>query len=118
MTAPGDALEGEILQLYQVPGIGANYLNTYGEVNIQALVDKYRSLAPDGMERMLELVVGFSTSPDLASSFVSVGVLHALGREREVEEAYRWAEGREDGPTIISHFDIGISIARHFTRPA
>lgn len=118
MTAPDEELEREILHLYQEPGIGASYQNTYGEVNIQALVDKYRSLPPEGMGRMLEMVVDFSTSPDLAASFVSVGVLHALGRAGEVEQAYRWAESREDGRSIISHFDIGVSIARYFIPPA
>ncbi|UCD12057.1 MAG: hypothetical protein JSU88_02940 [Nitrospinaceae bacterium] len=118
MTDSPDALESEILHLYQEPGIGASYHNTYGEVNIQALVDKYRSLPPEGMERMLEMVIGFSTSPDLSSSFVSVGVLHALGRIREVDMAYRWAENREDGQRITSHFDIGVSIAKHFSGPA
>jgi len=117
MTAPGEVLESEILRLYQEPGIGASYQNTYGEVNIQTLVGKYRSLPPAERERMLEMVIGFSTSPDLAASFVSVGVLHALGKTCEVDQAYRWAENQQDGRSIASHFDIGVSIAQHFSPP-
>jgi hypothetical protein len=37
---------------------------------------------------MRDLVISYSKSPDLATSFVSVGVLHALGMSQEVDAAY------------------------------
>lgn len=110
-----NSLEEEILHLYQEPGIGASYSNTYGEENIQSLVEKYRSLKGENMQDMLEMVVRFSQSSDLATCFVSVGVLHALGKNEDVQEAYRWAETQEDQARIISHFDIGKSVADYFT---
>ncbi|MBC8287959.1 MAG: hypothetical protein H8E42_10855 [Nitrospinae bacterium] len=109
------SLEEEILHLYQEPGIGASYSNTYGEENIQSLVGKYRSLKDESMQEMLEMVVRFSQSSDLATCFVSVGVLHALGKNEDVQEAYRWAETQEGSARIISHFDIGKSVADYFT---
>ncbi len=109
-----NSLEEEILHLYQEPGIGASYTNTYGEENIQRLVGKYRSLKDEGMEEMLEMVIRFSQSSDLATCFVSVGVLHALGKNEDVEKAYEWAETQEDKARIISHFDIGKSVADYF----
>ena len=45
---------------------------------------------------MQGLIVSYSKSPDLATSFVSVGVLHALGMSDEVEEAYLWAKELDD----------------------
>ena len=74
------SLEEEILHLYEVPGIGASYTNTYGEENIQGLVKKYRGLKDESLQEMLEIVIRFSQSSDLATCFVSVGVLHALGK--------------------------------------
>jgi len=50
----------------------------------------------------------------LATCFISVGVLHALGKSEEVQEAYRWAKTQEDSSRIISHFDIGKSVADYF----
>ncbi|MEE9259083.1 MAG: hypothetical protein V3U37_06035 [Nitrospinaceae bacterium] len=114
MDGPETPLEEEVLALYREPVIGATYTNTYGEENIKNLVDKYHGLNENRMKEMLELVVRYSQSQDLGSSFISVGVLHALGRRQEVEEAYRWAGGQEDEKSITSHFDIGISIAEHF----
>ena len=108
-----NSLEEEILHLYQEPAIGASYTNTYGEENIQSLVKKYRSLKDQG--EMLEMLVRFSQSSDLATCFVSVGVLHALGKNEDVQKAYRWAETQEDPAQIISHFDIGKSVADYFT---
>ena len=70
-------MKEEILHLYQEPAIGASYTNTYGEENIRNLLSKYRSLDNAGMQQMMEMVVNFSQSTDLATSFVSVGVLHA-----------------------------------------
>lgn len=105
----------EILHLYQEPGIGASYSNTYGEENIQNLVGKYRSLKDEDMQEMLEMLIRFSQSSDLATCFVSVGVLHALGKNEAVQEAYQWAETQEDSAQIISHFDIGKSVADYFT---
>lgn len=110
-----NSLEEEILHLYQEPGIGASYTNTYGEENIQSLVKKYHSLKDKGMQEMLEMLVRFSQSSDLATCFVSVGVLHALGKNEDVKKAYRWAETQEDPAQIISHFDIGKSVADYFT---
>lgn len=107
-------LEEELLLLYREPAIGASYTNTYGEENIMRLVEKYRALDKADREAMLEMVVRFSQSPDLASSFVSVGVLHALGRVEDVEAAYRWAEAQEDGQRLLHHFDIGKSVAEYF----
>ena len=108
-------MEEEILHLYQEPGIGASYTNTYGEENIRNLLEKYHSLDAIGMEKMMEMVLNFSQSTDLATSFVSVGVLHALGQREGVAEAYRWANTQEDAQRIISHFEIGKSVADYFS---
>ncbi len=108
-------MEDEILHLYQEPGIGASYTNTYGEENIRNLLNKYHSLDHDGMQTMIKMVLNFSQSTDLATSFVSVGVLHALGQNEGVAEAYRWANTQEDAHKIISHFDIGKSVADYFS---
>jgi len=110
-----DHLESEILRLYQEPVINSSYSNTYGEENLVNLVNMYRSLAPEEMMFMEEMVVTFSQSDDLASSYVSVGVLHALGMNDHVQNAYTWAGTRDDGPMFASHFDIGKSLADHFT---
>ena len=108
-------MEEEILLLYQEPGIGASYKNTYGEENIRNLLDKYHSLDDAGMEKMIKMVLNFSQSTDLATSFVSVGVLHALGQREGVAEAYRWANTQEDAELIISHFEISKSVADYFS---
>ncbi|MBT3367395.1 MAG: hypothetical protein HN472_16210 [Nitrospina sp.] len=108
-----NSLEEEILHLYEEPMIGATYTNTYGEENIQNLVGKYRSLNEPG--KMLEILIRFSQSTDLATCFISVGVLHALGKNEYVQKAYSWAETQEDSARIISHFDIGKSVADYFT---
>ena len=110
-----NSLEEEVLHLYQNPMIGASYTNTYGEENIRNLVGKYRSLNEPSMLEMLEMVIRFSQSTDLATCFISVGVLHALGKNEDVQEAYRWAKNQEDPARIISHFDIGKSVADYFT---
>jgi hypothetical protein len=110
-----NSLEEKILHLYQEPGIGASYTNTYGEENIQSLVKKYRTLKGESMQEMLEMLIRFSQSSDLATCFVSVGVLHALGKNEDVQEAYRWAKTQEDPAQIISHLDIGKSVADYFT---
>ena len=107
-------MEDEILHLYQEPGIGASYTNTYGEENICNLLNKYRNLDKEGMQQMMEIVVNFSQSTDLATSFVSVGVLHALGQNEGVAEAYSWANTQEDAERIINHFEIGKSVADYF----
>tara|TARA_B100000686_G_C16616173_1_gene876572 strand:- start:405 stop:749 length:345 start_codon:yes stop_codon:yes gene_type:complete len=108
------SLEKKILHLYQEPGIGASYNNTYGEENIQSLVNEYRKLDGLFMQEMMDMVIGFSQSNDLATCFISVGVLHALGKNEEVQNAYQWAELQEDSAQIISHFDIGKSVADYF----
>ena len=110
-----NCLEEDILHLYQEPAIGASYTNTYGEENIRNLVGKYRSLNETSMQKMLEMLIRFSQSSDLATCFISVGVLHALGKNEDVQEAYRWAETQEDPARILSHFDIGKSVADYFT---
>ncbi len=109
-------LEEDILRLYREPIVGANYTNTYGEENLVNLVTKYRSLLPEEMAIMRELVTTFSQSPDLTSSFVSVGVLHALGMQDQVAEAYTWAKSQENSGQITSHFDIGVSLGDHFIK--
>ncbi len=110
-----EQLESEILHLYQEPVINSSYANTYGEENLVNLVKKYRSLEPEGMAFMKELVVSFSQSDDLTSSYVSVAVLHALGMNDDVQKAYTWAGSRDDAHMFVSHFDIGKSLADHFT---
>ena len=109
-----NSLEEDILHLYQEPAIGASYTNTYGEENIRNLFGKYRSLNEPSMLEMLEMLIRFSQSTDLATCFISVGVLHALGKNEDVQEAYRWAKNQEDPARIISHFDIGKSVADYF----
>ena len=92
MSESTTTLEEEVLELYRSPIIGASYNNTFGEENIQSLVEKCRNLDEKKMRIMQGLVVSYSKSPDLATSFVSVGVLHALGMSKDVEEAYLWAK--------------------------
>ena len=62
-------MEEEILRLYQEPGIGASYTNTYGEENIRNLLNMYHSLDDAGMQQMIQMVLNFSQSTDLATSF-------------------------------------------------
>ena len=107
-------MEEEILHLYQEPAIGASYTNTYGEENIRNLLNKYHSLDNEGRQQMIKMVVNFSQSTDLATSFVSVGVLYALGQNEGVAEAYSWANTQEDAERIINHFEIGKSVADYF----
>ena len=108
-------MEEEILHLYQEPAIGASYTNTYGEENICNLLDKYSSLDNRDMQKMMDMLINFSQSTDLATSFISVGVLHALGQNEGVAEAYSWANKQEDAERIISHFEIGKSVADYFS---
>lgn len=108
-------LEEEILELYRSPIIGASYNNTYGEENIKSLVVKFRELDEQKSQIMQDLVVLYSKSPDLATSYVSVAVLHALGMSKSVQEAYLWAKGLDESETFIHHFDIGKSLAEYFT---
>ena len=108
-------MEEEILCLYQEPAIGASYTNTYGEENIRNLLDKYSSLDNGDMQKMINMLINFSQSTDLATSFISVGVLHALGQNEGVAEAYSWANKQEDAERIISHFEIGKSVADYFS---
>jgi hypothetical protein len=108
-------LEEEILELYRSPIIGASYNNTYGEENVKSLVEKFRELDEQKSQIMQGLVVLYSKSPDLATSYVSVAVLHALGMSKNVQEAYLWAKGLDESETFIHHFDIGKSLAEYFT---
>ena len=115
MSKPALTFQEEILDLYRLPNIGATYTNAFGEENIKNLVEKYRSLDEEKMRVMRDLITSYSKSPDLATSFVSVGVLHALGMSQEVEEAYRWAQGLDEKERFIHHFDIGKSLAEYFS---
>ena len=114
MSEPLSTFQEDVLNLYHLPNIGATYTNTYGEENIKNLVEKYRSLDEEKMQIMRDLITTYSKSPDLATSFVSVAVLHALGMRREVEEAYHWAQGLDDKERFVHHFDIGKSLAEYF----
>ncbi len=116
MAENSGSLEDEILHLYREPAINSGYANMYGEENIVNLVKKYKGLDEEGRARMLGMIIDFSQSADLASSFVSVGALHALGMKSEVETAYRTAETRDDAQSVKHHFDIGVSLAEHFTQ--
>ena len=116
MSQSASTLQEDVLGLYRIPNIGATYTNTFGEENIKNLVEKYRSL--DDKEKMLIMrcmITDYSKSQDLATSFVSVGVLHALGMSQEVEEAYVWAKKLDEKEKFIHHFDIGKSLAEYFT---
>ena len=116
MSESAFTLQEDVLGLYRLPNIGATYTNTFGEENIKNLVEKYRSLDDEEKMRIMrDLITAYSKSPDLATSFVSVGVLHALGMYQEVEEAYHWAQGLDDNERFIYHFDIGKSLAEYFT---
>lgn len=107
------SLEEEISGLYAEPIVGASYFNSYGEENIKSLVEKYKGLDSPDVETMLELVKGYSKSGDLNSCFVSVAVLHGLGKKEDVEAAYHWAQSQDDPRLFTSHFDIGKSIAEY-----
>ena len=116
MSQSAATLQEDVLDLYRIPNIGATYTNTFGEENIKNLVEKYRSL--DDEEKMLimrSMITDYSKSQDLATSFVSVSVLHALGMSQEVEEAYVWAKKLDEKEKFIHHFDIGKSLAEYFT---
>jgi hypothetical protein len=115
MTDSTLTLEEEILDLYRSPIIGASYNNTFGEENIKSLVEKYIKLDDEKMRIMQGLVISCSKSPDLATSYVSVAVLHALEMSENVEEAYLWAKGLDESETFIHHFDIAKSLAEYFT---
>lgn len=116
MSEEENGLEEEILELYREPVIGSGYGNTYGEQNLVALVEKYRMLSDKGMLFMSDLVTAYSTSTDLATSYISVGVLHAIGLKGEVEKAYDWAKTQDEAASITSHFDIGKSLSDHFIK--
>ena len=115
MTESALILEEEVLRLYREPIIGASYSNTFGEENIKNLVNMYRELEEEKMKSMLTFLVSFSKSSDLATSFVSVGVLHALGMKNELDDAYQWAQGLDEKERFLHHFDIGKSLAEYFT---
>ncbi len=108
------SLEEEISELYEEPGIGASNINTYGEENIKSLLEKYKGLNQSDSEIMLKMVQEFSLSEDLASSFVSVAVLHALGKSEDVQKAESAAKDRSDSDLFLNHFEIGKSIADYF----
>ena len=115
MTESTVILEEEILRLYREPIIGASYSNTFGEDNIKNLVNMYRELDEEKMRIMRTFLVAFSKSSDLATSFVSVGVLHALGMKNELDDAYQWAQGLDEKERFLHHSDIGKSLAEYFT---
>jgi hypothetical protein len=107
-----EMLKESVLLLYREPAIGT--VNSFGEINIKNLVKKYQGLDADGMRLMMGLLVDFSKAEDLAASYISVGVMHALGMKGPVAEAYEWAKNKSDSEMFTSHFDIGISLADHF----
>ncbi len=107
-------LEDEVSELYEEPGIGASNINTYGEENIRGLLEKYKGLDSNDSLIMLKMVKEFSLSPDLASSFVSVAVLHALGKSEDVQAAEDLARKRTDSDLFLNHFEIGKSIADYY----
>ena len=107
-------LEEQILSLYHEPVIGSGYANLYGEENMMRLVEKYQSLEKEDQDWMKTLLADYSLSSDLATSLVSVGVLHALGDRDGVDAAYSKARVRDDASSVIHHFDIGKSLAEHF----
>ncbi len=108
------SLEDEVSELYEEPGIGASNINTYGEENIRSLLEKYKGLDQSDSEVMLKMIQEFSLSEDLASSFVSVAVLHALGKSEDVQKAENMAKKRNDPDLFLNHFEIGKSIADYF----
>ena len=108
-------LEDEVTKLYEDPGIGATNINTYGEENIRSLLKKFQGLNQGDSDIMLGMIRDFSLSEDLASSFVSVAVLHALGKSEDVQKAINVAKEREDSDLFLNHFEIGKSIADYFT---
>ncbi|MFQ5444069.1 MAG: hypothetical protein ACE5EK_05570 [Nitrospinales bacterium] len=108
------SLKEEVHRLYYEPEIGSSYKNTYGEENIRNLVEKCRSLNGTDMQTMLEILGAYVKSTDLTTSYVSLGVLHALGMDKEVEDAYEWALKLDEKDLFISHFDIGKSLADYF----
>ena len=110
------SLSEEVQHLYSEPGIGATYINTYGELNIKNLVEKYRSLNESEMQEMLAIVIDFSKSFDLSASYLSVGVLHALGQDSAVEEAYQWEQKQDNPLNFTHHYDIGKSLADYYTK--
>ena len=107
-------MEEEALRFYREPAVGSSNSNSYGEENIKNLVNLYRGLNVEGMRRMTEMVADFSKSGDLATSYISVAVLHALGMKGKVSAAYEWAQKQEDAISLARHFDIGISLADYF----
>ncbi|MGV7219925.1 MAG: hypothetical protein ACQ9MH_00210 [Nitrospinales bacterium] len=106
--------EEEALRLYREPAVGSSNSNSYGEENIQNLVGLYQSLDESGKNQMKEMVTDFSKSGDLATSYISVAVLHALGMKDSVSEAYEWAKTQDEAISYSRHFDIGISLADYF----
>lgn len=116
MATDHNLIEQDILRLYREPIVGANYTNTYGEENLTNLMKMYQGLTPEEQEYMREVVTVYSQSPELASSYVSVGVLHALGMDDAVAAAYAWAQTQENSSQITHHFDIGKSLADHFIK--
>ena len=59
MSESTTTLEEEVLELYRSPIIGASYNNTFGEENIQSLVEKCRNLDEKKMRIMQGLVVSY-----------------------------------------------------------
>ena len=60
------------------------------------------------------MISDFSKSGDLATSYISVAILHALGMKNSVSEAYEWAKTQDDEVSYSRHFDIGISLADYY----
>jgi hypothetical protein len=114
MNGMGKDKEEEALRLYREPAVGSSNSNSYGEENIQNLVNLYQDLDELGRNQMKEMVTDFSKSGDLATSYISVAVLHALGMKSSVSDAYEWAKTQDEAISYSRHFDIGISLADYF----
>ena len=114
MNGMGKDKEEEALRLYREPAVGSSNSNSYGEENIQNLVNLYQGLDELGRNQMKEMIADFSKSGDLATSYISVAVLHALGMKSNVSEAYEWAKTQDEATSYSRHFDIGISLADYF----
>ena len=107
-------IEDNALRFYREPAVGSSNSNSYGEENIQNLVNLYRGLDEKGMRQITEMFADFSRSADLATSYISVAVLHALGMKEKVNAAYQWAQSQDEATSLASHFDIGISLADYY----
>ena len=59
-------IEDNALRLYREPAVGSSNSNSYGEENIQSLVNLYRGLDEKGMRQMMEMFADFSKSANIS----------------------------------------------------